>query len=169
LPVSDGAGWIGFNGIADVVVTFGRATLNAHQIDKMVEIMRKHELLILVGLGFINISYAGSQITESDCEFLYTPADTFWYFTPASDPSTVVGAQCSLCNYNDMDCPVGRHHRCCLTIAGASKTSDTDYFGGVSTFTKGWRLYKHYSTKAELFRDVNKGELRKGYEKCMSE
>ncbi|WP_257275359.1 hypothetical protein [Endozoicomonas sp. SESOKO4] len=135
----------------------------------MVKVMKKYELLFLFCIGFINVSYAGPQITGGDCQHLYTPSDTFWYFTP-ENPYTAAGAQCALLKEYDVSCPVGKHNSCCLIIAGDKNIPDTDYYGGVSVLLSGrWLVYKDYSTKAELFRDVNKGELRKAYEKCMNE
>ncbi len=130
--------------------------------------MRKYKLLLLVCLGFIELSYAGSQLNEGECDDLYTPSGTFWYFTSASDPYGALGAQCTLLyTWGDQGCPAGVHYRCCITIAGANKTSDTDYFGGVNTYKTDWLVYKQYSTKNELFHDVNHGELKRVYEECL--
>ncbi|WOG29668.1 hypothetical protein [Endozoicomonas sp. 8E] len=129
--------------------------------------MKKYQpILLVVYLGFMSASYAGSQLTETDCHYLYTPHATDWDFIPASDPTTAIGAQCILFDYGG-NCPDGRHHRCCLGVGGLSKAPDTDYLGGVSRIGKDWLLYKVYSTKADLFRAVDSGEIREAYEKCL--
>ncbi|WP_422137568.1 hypothetical protein [Endozoicomonas sp. ALC020] len=131
--------------------------------------MKKYELLFLFCIGFINVSYAGSQITNGDCQSLYTPSDTYWSFTPENQ-YTDSGAQCILLQAYDVSCPIGKHNSCCLIIAGDNNTPDTAYYGGVSILLSGrWLVYKDYLTKAELFQSVSKGELRKAYEKCMSQ
>ncbi|WP_422133148.1 hypothetical protein [Endozoicomonas sp. ALD040] len=140
------------------------------EADKVVLMMSKCQLFFLICLGFVNVGYAGSQLNEGDCVSLYTPSGTFWDYTSGSDPSSALGAQCTLLyTWGDQGCPAGKHYRCCLTIAGANKTSDTDYLGGVNTYKAGWLVYKQYSTKAELFHDVNSGELKRVYQKCLTE